>query len=149
MIVCYLWITVFTTPMNRLLWISMKRERIRTNGINVPRGTCPHFLATGYRIRARENSIRPYLWFHSLFTLSPFCPATSIPHASFSFLRIVASIRFHPMSLFAFPFPHLPHRQSLCPWCRPVDIATCLAESFRHAPVKVSAKRRSAAGSCD
>lgn len=119
---------------NKLLWIFAK-------SVFVPRGTCPHFLATGYRIRARENSIRPYPWFHSLFTLSLFCSAMSIPHASFSFLWIVA----HPFS------PHLairtsartfPRRQPLCPWCRPAGyrnvfnriLSTRVCQSEREAP---------------
>lgn len=115
--------------------------------------TCPQFLATEYRIRARAKtrsrtsiSLVLPLPFHPFAVLSR--SRTSIPYASFNFLRIVSILCRY--SHFRFPRRPPTFVHGSMGTLGQADIAMCLAESFRRAfRQSDNAKRQSAAGSCD
>jgi len=137
-IVYYLWIIVFITNFYEYLRKAYSYRAVRVL----------IFLLPGIEYeRAKTRSVRilgsipfsPFRYF------VPPCLFRTLPLAFYE----SSPIRFHPISLFALPLALSLAASLFVLGAGRLDIAMCLTESFRHASVKVSAKHRSAAGSCD
>lgn len=65
---------------------------VHINSINSLHGTCSHFLPARYRILNVRKLDLSYSWYHSRFTLSPFCPLCPFPSLPLTF-HDIAPIR--------------------------------------------------------